>query len=390
MTAPTGARAAAWAGVRRVLAIRPDNLGDVLMTTPALAACAESVTGVEISLLGSPSGAAVAPHLGMVNDVIAARVPWVRHEAGVVVDDSALIADLAARRFDAAVIFTVCTQSALPAALLCRLAGIPLRLAHCRENPYDLLSDWVPETDLVMDSIRHEVRRQLDLVAHVGWHTRDERLRFTLRPQDQASLQRCLRERGLAPRPRVAGTGAPLVVVHVGASAPSRRYPAEQFGLAADAIAEATGARVVFTGSADEAPLIDAARDCMTGPSVSLAGALGLGELAALIGQAQLLVSNNSGPVHLAAALGTPVIDLYAQTNPQHTPWQVDARVLQHDVPCRHCLKSRCPAGHHDCLRRVPPQAVASAALELLGAGWPAPEPARRAIPLRHTMEASS
>jgi len=72
--------------------------------------------------------------------------------------------------------------------------------------------------------------------------------------------------------------------------------------------------------------------------------------------------------VHIAAALGTPVVDLYALTNPQHTPWRVASRVLIHDVPCRNCLKSVCPEQHHDCLRRVEPEAVATAALELIRA----------------------
>ena len=86
-----------------------------------------------------------------------------------------------------------------------------------------------------------------------------------------------------------------------------------------------------------------------------------IGALAALVAQAQVLVGNNSAPAHLAAALGTPVVDLYALTNPQHTPWQVQSRVLSHDVPCRNCLQSVCPQPHHGCLRGVPPQAVAAA-----------------------------
>src|SRR5205085_708073 len=98
----------------------------------------------------------------------------------------------------------------------------------------------------------------------------------------------------------------------------------------------------------------------------SLAGRLGLPQLAATIELAPLLISNNTGPVHIAAALGTPVVDLYALTNPQHTPWQVPSRVLSHDVPCRNCYKSVCPLGHHDCLRGVPPEAVVTAARELL------------------------
>ena len=66
------------------------------------------------------------------------------------------------------------------------------------------------------------------------------------------------------------------------------------------------------------------------------------------------------------AALGTPVVDLYAQTNPQHTPWQVPSRVLFHEVPCRHCLRSECPQGHHACLEEVAPGAVAQAVRDLL------------------------
>ena len=122
-------RARAWRGVRRLLAVRVDNLGDVLMTTPALAAAAASAPGIEITLLGGSGASALAPHLPMVHDVMTARVPWVRHEDGAAtVDDAALVARLAERCFDAAVVFTVCTQSALPAAVLCRLAGIPLRV----------------------------------------------------------------------------------------------------------------------------------------------------------------------------------------------------------------------------------------------------------------------
>ena len=92
-----------------------------------------------------------------------------------------------------------------------------------------------------------------------------------------------------------------------------------------------------------------------------------LGELAALLSLAPVLITNNTGPAHVAAATGTPVVDLYALTNPQHTPWAVPSRVLFHDVPCKYCYKSVCPTGHHDCLRRVPPEAVAQAARELLG-----------------------
>jgi ADP-heptose:LPS heptosyltransferase len=154
--------------------------------------------------------------------------------------------------------------------------------------------------------------------------------------------------------------------VHPGASAPSRRYPPESFAAAMDLLVASRGCQVVFTGDLAEVSLVERIRSAMAAPSRSLAGQLSLGELGALIDDADLLVSNNTGPAHIAAALGTPVVDLYALTNPQHTPWLVESRVLFHDVPCRNCQKSICPQGHNDCLRRVEPSRVAHAAEELL------------------------
>jgi len=155
-------------------------------------------------------------------------------------------------------------------------------------------------------------------------------------------------------------------VVHAGASAPSRRYPPELLARACRELADAHAVRLLFTGAAGERQLIEEIRGRVESPSESLAGTLSLAELAALLEAAPLLLSGNTGPVHLAAAVGTPVVDIYALTNPQHTPWQVASKVLSHDVPCRWCYRSICPEGHHLCLRGVAPETVVTAVLELL------------------------
>ena len=360
---PQGAIDPGWRAARRVLLVRLDNLGDLLMTTPAFAAVRRGLPAARLTLLASPSGAAALPYLPMLDDAIAYAAPWVRQPAASpVAKDHQVMTALAAGGFDAAIVFSVCTQSALPAAMLCRLAGIPLRLAYSRENPYELLSHWVPDTERIETGMRHEVRRQLDLAASVGVHIGDERMVFRCRPGDFDAARARLAEAGCQP-------GAPYVVVHVGATAASRRYPAERFAAAADGIAAASGCQIVFTGADDEASLIDAARASMRMPSISLAGRLDIGQLGALLADAQLLVSNNTGPVHIAAALGTPVVVLYALTNPQHTPWQTPARVLFKQVACGNCLKSICPERHHQCLQGVEPARVVQAALELLARG---------------------
>jgi lipopolysaccharide heptosyltransferase II len=351
----------AWLDARNVLAVRLDNLGDVLMTTPAIAAIKHCSPHARVTLLTSKTGAAALAHIPVLDDAIVYDAPWVKgtDPARACAADRRMMGVLARRRFDAAVVFTVCTQSALPAALLCRMAGIPLRLAHSRENPYDLLTHWVRDTEVCATGMRHEVTRQLDLVRSVGFHAADERMRFRYPAADVLSMRRKFVQAG-------ADLLRPYVVVHPGATAASRRYPAERFGVAAQSVADTSGCQVVFTGSGDEAPLIAVAQSHMRTPGVSLAGQLTLGELAALIAGAQVIVCNNSGPVHIAAALGTPVAVLYALTNPQHTPWKVPSRVLNHDVPCRNCLKSVCPEHHHACLERVQPDAVAHAALDLI------------------------
>lgn len=360
---PTGV-APAWAGVRRLLAVRLDNLGDVLMTTPALAALRQAWPGVHLALLASPAGAALQPHLTDVDEVIPFEAPWVQSacgaaEAGPAVQ--ALVQRLAQGRFDAVVIFTVCTQSALPMAMVALQAGIGLRLAHCRENPYHLLTDWVRDAEVPGAGMRHEVRRQLDLLAAIGVRPpADERLRLALRPGDAASLVQRLARAGVDP-------SAPYFVVHPGASAASRRYPAERFAQAAQAVARGGGGRALVVGGAAEAALVQAAMPAGV-PATALVGGLALGELAALIAGATVTLCNNSGPAHIAAALGAPVVVLYALTNPQHTPWRAPARVLSHDVPCRNCLRSVCPMGHHACLLGVPAEAVTKAALGLMHA----------------------
>lgn len=354
-----------WQEARNILCIRLDSLGDVLMTTPALRALKESAPGRRITLLTSRSGAQVAPLIPEVDDAILYDPPWMKASAPPADSKPVfrMIEQLRDSGFDAAVIFTAFSQSPLPAALLTYMADIPLRLAHCRENPYYLLSDWVPETDRFDQAdIRHEVRRQLDLVASVGAHTTNERLSLQLPPQATRHVCGLLEDIGL-------DRNLPWIVMHVGATAPSRRYPPEKFAAAARELVSLHGVQILLSGTRPEIELVESIRAEMKCESFSLAGQLSIGQFAALISLAPLLVSNNSGPVHIAAAVNTPVVDIYALTNPQHTPWRVPHRTLYHDVPCKFCYKSICPLQHHDCLRLVSPEAVVKAALELLEAG---------------------
>jgi len=369
--------------IRRVLCVRTDNLGDVLMTTPALHALRDACPGRHLTLLTSGAGAALAPFLTDVDDVIRYDAPWVgartprSHPA-----DLAMRTLLEEGQFDAAVIFTVYSQNPMPAATMCYLAGVRRRLARCRENPYALLNDWVRETE-PEHGVQHEVQRQLSLVQAIGANADDTRMRMQLRGIDRQTLETILARRGIDPE-------LPYALIHPGASAESRRYPVERFAEAAAKLVRSTGMNMLITGSASETPLAHALIDA-AGPAVrpfmhDLTDAFELGAFAALIERAAVVISNNSGPVHIASALRAPVVDLYALTNPQHAPWQTPHRVLFNDVECRWCYRSVCPEQHHACLRGIPSVEVANAALDLIEE-TSRNRPTCRTRPVHHPIE---
>jgi ADP-heptose:LPS heptosyltransferase len=310
-----------------------------------------------------------------IDEVIEFTAPWMKPRGAEPAADRGLINRLAASGFDGAVVFAAHNENPLPAAYLCYLAGLPRCLAYSRENPQRLLSDWVPEAE-PQQRVRHEVRRQLDLVATIGAVPQAESLSITV-----PSVARRRAAAALATL-RVPRDG-PLVVAHVGASVPSRRYPPRRFAEALDLVVAEQRAQVVLTGDAREVGLVETVRGAMRTSAYTLAGCLDFAELCAVIETADVVVANNTAPVHVAASVGTPVVDLYALTNPQHAPWRVPHRVLSHDVPCRDCYQSVCPVGHHDCLARVPPAEVADAVRALLDETF---EPVRETLAALRAM----
>ena len=349
-----------WTAAKNILCIRLDTIGDVIMTTPAMRALKTAQPDRRITLMTSTAGAAIAPFIPELDDFMIYDSPWLKATAPRLNSEPeyAMIQQLRQARFDAAIIFTVYSQNPLPSAFICYMAGIPLRLAHCHENPYQLLTNWIKDPEPEQFT-RHEVQRQLDLVATVGCQVTDNRLRLHVPEPAKQRVQSLLQELAI-------DQSRPWLVIHPGATAPSRRYPPEHFAIVARTLVNDIGIPVIFTGTAAEQELVESIRQAMAAPSYSMVDRLNLSEMAALLETAPLLISNNTGPVHIAAAVGTPVVDLYALTNPQHTPWAVPNRVLFHDVPCRICYKSICPEGHHHCLRLVEPETVVEATLNLL------------------------
>jgi ADP-heptose:LPS heptosyltransferase len=350
-----------WPAARKILCVRVDNMGDVLMSSPSMRAL-KGTFDAEITLLASKTGSEIAAHIPEVDRVITFDAPWVKTYGEPPTRQSllAMAERLRAEAFDAAVIFTVYSQNPLPAAMLTFLAGIPLRLAHSHENPYDLLTDWVPDPE-PQKLTRHEVRRQLDLVATVGAHTDDERLSLRTTPAIQDRVVGLLAAQGIDP-------SEPWLILHPGVSEERRRYSEDGFIQAGRILSRQLDCRILVTGVGREASIVQTVAEGIGSAAVPLADMLSLAELIHLIELAPLLIANNTGPIHMAAALGTPVVDVYANTNPQHAPWQVEYRLLVFDVPCKDCQRNICPKDHTEQqLRAVQPQEIVDAALSLWG-----------------------
>jgi ADP-heptose:LPS heptosyltransferase len=215
-----------------------------------------------------------------------------------------------------------------------------------------------PTRFLAWDGREHEVKRYVRLMGHLGMPDRGLHLEW---PEFDA-------DRGEAVVAELLGPARPYVVVHPGARLASRRWPVERFAQVADALAR-RGFRILATGAPDEAYLVARLVAAMTQPARDLAGRTSLGGLAALLRRASLVVCNDTGVSHVAAAVGAPSVVICSGADPVRWAPLDDRRhtVLHHPVACRPCMHDVCPVGHV-CATGVEAAAVLDVALRKLGA----------------------
>lgn len=326
-----------------VLAVRLDNDGDMLLAGPAIRAIAAGAD--RVTVLCGPHGEQAARMLPGVDGVHVRRVEWIDPQPPAVrrAAIDAYVDAIAALQADAAVVFTSFHQSPLPTALLLRMAGVPHVCAISEDYPGSLLDvrHRVPD-DL------HEVERGLSLAAAAG---------YSLAPGDDGRL--AVRAPGAPP----AGLPAAYVVVHPGASVPARAWAPERNAALVEALA-ADGRDVVVTGTPAEAQLTARVSGAV---AIDLGGRTTFEQLAAVLAGADAVVVGNTGPAHLAAAVATPVVSLFAPTvAPERwRPWGVPHELLNVEVPCAGCRARRCPVAGHPCLTDVTPERALAAVRRL-------------------------
>ena len=338
----------------RVLVARLDNMGDVLLAGPLVRAVARP--GNRVTLLCSPRGRAAAELLPDVERIICFEAPWIAADPPPMTETTAtyLVERVRAASIDEAVIATSFHQSPLPLALLLRTAGVARIGAISEDYPGALLDVRHTVTEDL-----HEVERNLSLGEACG---------HRLGPEDGRELR---------VRPQATGRDLPpggYVVVHPGASVPARTWSEAGFAATVAALA-ARGRRVVVTGGPHEQPLTAQVAGPAADDVLDLGGRLDLPQLAEVIRSADAIVVGNTGPAHLAAAVGTPVVSVFPPTVPleRWRPWAVPHRVLgDQGVPCRGCRARTCPVPAQPCLGSVTVASVVAAVEELAPA---APRP---------------
>jgi len=351
----------------RVLLIRLRQVGDVVFTTPLIRALRQQFAGAHLAYLVEPAAAPIVagnPHL---DEIIVAPAPrglrGIRHEL-------ALIRRLRAERYDLAIDL----HGGPRASTLTWLSGAPARIG------YDVVGRWWMYTHRVGRARalvpRHSVRNQWDLLAPLG---------FDPPEPDAFPVEMAVStDATLAVAMKLAGAGVTdgdrLIVVHVSAGNPFRRWPLGHFADVVAALAGVRGRRVAVTAGPSErgaaqavidqarAQLPDAARD-----GVLACGEFSLAELRALVERAALYIGGDSGPLHVAATSHVPVVALFGPTLPERSmPWRSDrwsAEAVQVDgLPCRPCDQRVCLPGDFRCLTGIAPQRVIQAAERALAA----------------------
>jgi ADP-heptose:LPS heptosyltransferase len=335
----------------KVLVARLDSDGDVLLSGPAIRAVAAGRRGesTEVTLLCGPAGAQAARLLPGVDDIIVWHCPWIAADPDPVSPQD--IDDMVTRLsgFDAALVLTSAHQSPLPLALLLRLAGTPVIAGISTDYPGSLLDVRMrPDVDFTDDS--PEPLRALAVAHALGCELPDgDDGRLRVRPTPDVS--------------RLVGTG-PYLVLHPGATVPARRWPADRCAAAVRALTDA-GHRVLVTGGPGEK---DLTAEVAGDTGVDLGGATDLAELAGVLRGAAAVIVGNTGPAHLAAAVGTPVVSLFAPVVPavRWAPYGVPAVLLgDQNAPCRGTRARECPVPGHPCLASVTPTDVVDAVRSL-------------------------
>ena len=325
---------------RGPILVRATNwIGDVVMTLPALEALRERYPENRLTVLARPWVREILASHPAVDDVI--DLARGRGRARDLAELWLAAGRVRRAGFGMAVLF----QNAFEAALVTRLAGVPVRVGYDTDGRRLLLTHPLSRKSAPRGV--HQTNHYLNLIRALGWRggLREPRLHVAGEEREAALL--LLEKEGVRPGRRIVGL-APGA-----AFGPAKRWPPERFAAAADRAADAWDAAVLVLGSEGDRESCRAVSSAMRRRPLDLCGRTGLGRAVALIASCDLFLTNDSGLMHVASALDVPTVAVFGSTDPTATgPLGPRSRVVRNPVPCAPCLRPLCPEDYR-CLRGV-------------------------------------
>ncbi|MBZ0158618.1 MAG: putative lipopolysaccharide heptosyltransferase III [bacterium] len=322
-------------GPKRVLVIKLRYLGDVLLSTPVLAGLRSAFPGARLSMLVNPGTEAMIVTNPHVDEVLIAE------RAGSPLRQLRFAAALRRRRFDLVLDLTDGDR----AAILSRLTGAAIRVGFNREGRWRgrMYTHLVPVQKQPISMIRQHVMA----LEVLGIPVAPSLPVLRIRPADESAVGAALAAVDILPDER-------FVAVHPGARWWFKSWPADRFAGLIDYIQGKLGVKVVLLGSVADQEMAGAIMDRVETGCRSLVGRLMLLELAGLLRQATLFVGNDNGPMHMAAAMGAPVIGLFGPADPRvWGPAGPGHVVLYKGIDCRPCFPGGCLRGEQNCMRLI-------------------------------------
>ncbi len=339
---------------KNILVVRTDRIGDVVLTTPVLSALRKKFPSSRISVLIAAQTKDIIQGNPAVNEVIVDDRKGPHRGLGFL----KLVNEIRKRKFDAAIILHTKRRT----NILCFLAGIPKR-AGFRDNKFGFfLTDGLPDTRPL--GIKHESEYCFDAIRPVaGTFTEKFPLHIPVKPEKREWAKQFLKNLGVDESERV-------VAIHPGASCPSRRWSPKKFAELINLLQEKYLLKILLIGANDAEEIAKEIFLHIKKPIISLIGKTSISELVAIFSKCQLLISNDSGPVHLASAVGASVIALFGRDQPGISPtrWRPLGErdvVLHKRIGCEICLAHNCMIGF-ECLEAISPAEVFEAAVSIL------------------------
>ena len=334
--------------MNNILIIKLRYIGDVLLATPVLRALRERFPEARLTMAVNRGTEEVLAGNPDVQEVLVV-------EKGGLAEQLHFLREVRRRRFDAVIDLTDGDR----AAILAGLSGAPLRIGFNEEHRWrGLLYTTVAH---VGPSAVHRIEHDLAALLPLGIEPKAGQPKLYLSREDDERAARLLEEVGLV------GAGGALVMFQPGARYWFKAWPAERFAALADRLTESFGCRVVIGGSGQEQKLAEEIRRQARSTPTVLAGRTPLRTYAAVLKRCALFVGSDNGPMHMAAALGVPVVALFGPSNPDEWgPRGPQSRVLYKGLDCRRCFHPTCERGEESCMKRIAVDEVCAAVGALL------------------------